>query len=56
MLLKNLIFRFMEMFALILYVQIILIGFQAKACAKYSKYICTTVCLFFNIHIYKSNS
>lgn len=58
MLLKNLIFNFMEIFALILFFQIIQIGFQTKAWAKPSRYIYTTVCicLFFNIQIHEINS
>lgn len=58
MLLENLIFNFMEIFALILFFQIIQIGFKAKAWAKRSNYIYTTVCicLFFNIQIYEINS
>lgn len=58
MLLENLIFNFMEIFALILFFQIIQIGFKAKAWAKPSNYIYTTVCicLFFNIQIYEINS
>lgn len=52
MLLKSLVFSSMEIFALILFSQVILIGFLAKACAKPAQCIHATF-LFVCFSVFK---